>query len=80
VTPHQIPSKTARFEHDCEKCVYLGRDREFDVYTCAQGGFPTVILRYGNEFEEYHSGAHLIDRLPEPMQTRAATLMQDWRA
>lgn len=59
--------------------MWLGRHRQHDVYTCRQGGWPTVILRHGDDGQEYHSGAHLIDDLPEPMRQRAATLMEEWR-
>jgi len=43
----------ARFTHDCDKCNYLGRHNEFDLYFCATE--PTVIARYGEE-ADYKSG------------------------
>lgn len=52
------------FEHDCEKCVFLGwfwgyeLDKPFDLYFCEQGGLfgPTVIARYGDDGADYQSG------------------------
>ena len=54
----------AIYEHDCNKCVYLGgvnRDlgggeKPYDLYFCEQNGLPTVSARYGNKGPEYISG------------------------
>ncbi len=44
------------YEHDCDKCNYIGSDNEFDVYYCANMlDSYTLILRYGNEGFEYNS-------------------------
>lgn len=49
--------QSPRFAHDCEKCIFLGQYKEYDLYFCKQGGcHPTVIARYGNEGCEYCSG------------------------
>lgn len=52
-----------RFTHDCPDCSFLGNltseEKEyvvFDAYHCMQGGFPTVIARYGDQPENYTSG------------------------
>jgi hypothetical protein len=56
-----IPAKDEpHWTHDCQACVYLGRDRYYgnDLYWCGQGdsGHSTVIARYGNAGPEYQSG------------------------
>jgi len=45
-----------RFEHDCPNCNYLGRHKGKDIYHCAQGGNPTIIVRYSGEPSGYSSG------------------------
>jgi hypothetical protein len=45
-----------RYQHDCDKCQFLGQDAKHDLYFCPQGGRPTVIARYGDEGHEYMSG------------------------
>jgi len=48
--------KRKRFTHDCDNCEYLGQSKEFDLYTCEQGGMMrTFIARYGNKGHEYTS-------------------------
>lgn len=42
--------------HDCRCCTYLGKHNGMDLYYCPQGGFPTVIARYGNDGPDYLSG------------------------
>ena len=44
-----------RHPHDCEKCSPLGQYNDYDLYYCDQGGWPTVIARYGID-GEYRSG------------------------
>jgi len=45
------------YEHDCDRCFFLGRSAGFmDLYYCEQmGPMPTIIARYGPE-GEYKSG------------------------
>lgn len=45
-----------KYNHDCDKCVFLGNWAEHDLYWCSQNGFPTVISRHGNEPDAYTSG------------------------
>jgi hypothetical protein len=64
VTPVQ-----PRFEHDCEKCVFLGRlglpEGYYDLYFCEQGrDFPTVIARFGDDGPDYNSGLAAADQDP----------------
>lgn len=70
---------TRRYEHDCNRCAFLGQHRQYDVYVCRQGGWPTVVLRHGDDGPDYHSGAHLVDDLPGPMAQAAAELMREMR-
>jgi len=43
-----------RYEHDCDRCIFLGEDGIYDLYYCDRT--PTVVCRYGNEGREYGSG------------------------
>ncbi len=43
-----------RFLHDCDKCVFLGRYEEYDLYFCGERR-PAVIARYGSSPEENSS-------------------------
>lgn len=53
----QIERVVMRFQHDCEKCVPLGRESDHDLYFCEQGGMgPTLIARWGDEGPDYKSG------------------------
>jgi hypothetical protein len=55
--PSAVLAPKVRFEHDCEKCTFLGNDGEHDLYFCMQmGSMPTVIARYGNGGPDYASG------------------------
>ncbi len=64
-----------QFQHDCEKCIFLGRYGEnyyntrsmqnewieYDLYHCGgETNWPTVIARYGNEGPQYSSGLSAI--------------------
>ena len=44
-----------RYEHDCACCIYLGQEKQYDLYYCRQMGMPTVIARFGNN-GDYLSG------------------------
>jgi len=43
-----------RYNHDCNRCEFLGTHEEYDLYFCPDE--PTIIARYGNEDGEYGSG------------------------
>lgn len=45
-----------RWRHDCERCTFLGRFNQFDLYHCGQSNFPTVIARFSDEGPDYLSG------------------------
>jgi len=74
------------FAHDCGECLFLdtiiaGGDLRIpsgDAYVCPQMGYPTIVVRYGNEGPEYVSGEYLVDRLPEDQQEVARDLMDKW--
>jgi len=44
----------ARFEHDCDDCVYLGQYKAYDLYCCVKE--PTVIARFSSDGPDYASG------------------------
>lgn len=49
--------------HDCDACTFLGVHGTSDLYHCLQGGFlPTLIVREGNQGENYLSGAIFAER------------------
>ncbi len=77
------------YEHDCDKCVYLGCDEEdlsheriskgeagkrYDLYFCKQGAIPTVIVRYGDNGEDYLSGLGV----PNKFLRNAEHIAKDW--
>lgn len=45
-----------RFAHDCSACTFVGQTLKYDLYTCPQGRFPTIVARYGHVPHEYASG------------------------
>jgi hypothetical protein len=54
-----------RFEHDCDRCTYLGREGDSDLYFCGEHYTgPTVIARYGKG-ALFISGAQWVPALGE---------------
>jgi hypothetical protein len=49
-------ARKARYEHDCPKCVFLGRWGATDLYFCGEHRAPTVISRRSDEPSDYVSG------------------------
>lgn len=46
-----------RYDHDCDQCLYLGRQGGYDLYVDSEMGIhPTLLCRYGNKPHEYKSG------------------------
>lgn len=48
-----------RYEHDCDKCIFLGYEGKYDLYTCFKEDEPiiiTLIVRYSSEGPDYYSG------------------------
>ena len=41
-----------RFEHDCDKCKFIGQLENFDIYTC---GNRSIIARCSSEDSDYGS-------------------------
>lgn len=74
------PPRGPLFEHDCDRCVFLGSmrlDKAWgDAYVCPQNTlpWPTVVWRWSNEGPDYDSGAWLVDEMPAPMRARALEL------
>lgn len=52
----------ARYEHDCDQCVFLGTQGRYDLYYCNAN--PTVIARYG-VYGDYISGLLVASEVPE---------------
>ncbi len=46
------------FEHDCEKCIWLGPYRGHDLYY-HPGENQTVVARFGNDGPDYYSGLEI---------------------
>jgi hypothetical protein len=64
-----------RYQHDCDKCHFLGQDAENDLYFCPRGGIPTVVARFGDGDDDFVSGynqAALLEPLAEAKR-RAVT-------
>lgn len=56
--PQPQAGATPLYEHDCDRCVFLGIERKADLYFCDQRGlFPTVIARF--EDASTGSGSYL---------------------
>ena len=80
--------QTPFYTHDCEGCHFLdtiigtSEEGKFipsgDAYVCPQMGYPTIVVRWGNDGWEYTCGDHLVDRLPEDLQELARSLMKQW--
>lgn len=47
----------ARYKHDCESCVPIGRYHHYDLYFCPQEMLdaPTLIARFGSDGPDYWS-------------------------
>lgn len=53
------------FQHDCERCTFLGSYQEQDLYHCLQSNLgPTVIARRSSEGSDYSSGFIFVQRDP----------------
>lgn len=51
-----MPVSTPRYEHDCDRCVYLGQHQEHDLYYCEQDAAGrTLVARYGSDGSDYYS-------------------------
>lgn len=61
----EVPEETPRFQHDCGKCVFLGRYHERDLYfhpgEHPDGLSQTVVARYGDDGPSYTSGLFIAD-------------------
>jgi hypothetical protein len=59
-----------RYEHDCDRCTFLGQQGTEDVYYCQQGPIPTVVFRWGDDGPAYQSGWHLRNELNPQLAER----------
>ena len=44
-----------QYAHDCERCTFLGRIDEGDVWHCPNDGGGSIIVRFGDDGPEYSS-------------------------
>lgn len=52
-------SDKPQYQHDCDKCKFLGHVNDKDLYFCEAGALHkdgTIILRNSSEGYDYHSG------------------------
>lgn len=51
-------SQPARYVHDCDQCIYLGRSSNdiFDLYFHHANGELTIIARFSDRPADYKSG------------------------
>ena len=56
-----------KFQHDCEKCRFLGHFHGHDIYICkaTELSYSNILARYGNDGPEYASDflGHLQQKL-----------------
>lgn len=76
-----------RFQHDCDRCVFLGSDEVYDFYFCRGNEkkpvehTATVIARFGSDGPEYGSGLEIALALehkkPDHSLVKALKLSRD---
>lgn len=44
-----------RYQHDCNKCVFIGHRDTADVYLCVHQDRHTIIFRFSSEGSDYAS-------------------------
>lgn len=68
------------FEHDCDQCIFLGFSEDLgDLYVCPQGGYPTAVIRDGDDGWRYSSSESTVSRFPAEVRPLAKALMRRWR-
>jgi len=69
-----------RFEHDCDKCKFLGILDGNDLYSCVEGnmGRKTYIVRDGNDGPEYRSmPAEAVRHFPDGIAYKLAEILDN---
>lgn len=70
---------TPRYQHDCERCQFLGQHNEADLYFCERVGFgPTVIARYGDEGLDYISGLVMAQHYADLAEAKRRAEREGW--
>lgn len=67
-----------RYQHDCNRCVFLGKNGEHDLYVCAKDMvIETIIARYSSNGPDYCSGLlfGVENLIPELTDALAKSLM-----
>jgi hypothetical protein len=52
--------ETPLFNHDCERCKFLGTFKGTDLYFCNKSWRITLISRYSSDGPDYTSGMFLV--------------------
>lgn len=92
-TIHQITSEQPRYQHDCEKCVWLGRYNEYDLYACGKPSTEgndeilekvivnSIIARRSSKPEDYKSGTCFAfsGKSPELEQALARVVLMSYQ-
>lgn len=78
--------KEPRYLHDCNRCVFLGQYKEFDLYVCPKTTgnttIATMVARHGSDGPDYLSGlsvALLYERGEFPESTCGQILLEALR-
>jgi hypothetical protein len=53
-----------RWQHHCDKCVFLGVFGDFDLYFDPRMQPHNVVARYGSLKQEWYSGLALGEKIP----------------
>lgn len=64
------PPDAPAFDHDCDRCLFLGTYEGRDLYYCEEGSFETVIARHSSDPGDYTSGL-ILDGV-DPLITEGA--------
>ena len=62
------------YQHDCERCRFLGSYRAHDLYFCKKER-PEVLARYGNDGPDYISGFEFAPR--DLILARAVSIVEE---
>lgn len=60
-----MTEETPQYRHDCERCKFLGRYGQSDLYYCDSATGPTVMDRFGNKGPECYSGLYVAGARPD---------------
>lgn len=70
-----------QFQHDCDKCLFLGHYDGFDVYICiaSNNGDGSIIARHGDDGPDYASTPiKLLERILSNPECAEVDYVQAW--